>query len=78
MPMQPNQLGIDIAIDEWGPAVIQRIGKIRTKLGPETVQNAVIHKTLTKLETTFLKPGYQEKLRNLVPREKIVLSHNDC
>jgi len=56
--MQPNQLGIDIAIDEWGPAVIHRIGKIRTKLGPETAQNAVIHKTLTKLMNTFLKPGY--------------------
>ena len=31
-PLQPNKLGIDIAIDEWGPAVIERIGKIRSKL----------------------------------------------
>ena len=30
--MDPNNLSVDLAIDEWGPAVIQRIAKIRQKL----------------------------------------------
>ena len=30
------------------------------------------------LEQTYLQPGYQEVLRNLVPRDKIVFSHNDA
>lgn len=32
IPMQRDRLGIDTAIDEWGPAVITRIGKMRSKL----------------------------------------------
>lgn len=31
-PLDPNHLGVDIAIDEWGPAAIERIAKIRSKL----------------------------------------------
>ena len=31
-PLDKNNLGIDIAINEWGPACIQRIAKIRAKL----------------------------------------------
>ena len=75
--MQPNSLGIDIAIDEWGPSVITRMGKIRSKLNPESAGDQTIFKALEKIESVYLKPGYQEILRNLVPRDKIVLSHND-
>ena len=30
------------------------------------------------LEDTYLKPGYQEVMKSLVPRDKIVLAHNDA
>lgn len=33
---------------------------------------------MQKVESTFLQPGYQTVLRELTPRNKIVLSHNDC
>ena len=78
-PKNPNQLGIDIAIDEWGPAVITRINKIRSKLDPaSSAGHAKIEQVLQKIESTYLRPGYQDVLRTLTPRDKIVLSHNDC
>jgi len=77
-PMDPNQLGIDIAIDEWGPASIKRIAKMRTKLIPSNPGHARILSALDKLEETYLGPGYQDVIRALVTRENIVFSHNDC
>ena len=32
---------------------------------------------MQRIESTYLQPGYQSVLRDLVPRDKIVLSHND-
>ena len=37
-----------------------------------------IDQAMQKIESTYLQPGYQNVLRSLVPRGKIVLSHNDC
>jgi len=78
IPMQWDRLGIDTAIEEWGPAVITRIGKMRSKLDPQSADDGIILRALDKIESTYLRPGYQEVLRSLVPRGKIVLSHNDC
>ena len=58
IPKQPSRLGIDVAIEEWGPAVITKIAKIRSKLNPESAGADTIFNTLKKLETTYLKPGY--------------------
>ena len=77
-PMDANKLGIDQAIEEWGPANIARIAKIRAKLTPGTEGNDYILNALTRLEQTYLKDGYQQVLQNLVPRDTIVLSHNDA
>ena len=56
--MNPDSLAIDVAIDEWGPAVITRIAKIRAKLNPESAGVQTILNALSKIETTYLKPGY--------------------
>ena len=56
--MSSEKLGIDTAIDEWGPAVITRIAKIRSKLDPEAEGSDVILNALNKIESTYLKPGY--------------------
>ena len=58
IPMSPEKLGIDTAIDEWGPAVITRIAKIRSKIDPEAEGSDVILNALNKIESTYLKPGY--------------------
>lgn len=79
-PMDPSKLGIDEAIEEWGPATVTKIAKIKAKLSLETPGHKYIHDSLCKLETTYLKEGYQEVLRALVPREsdQVVLAHNDA
>ena len=76
--MDPNNLSVDLAIDEWGPAVIQRIAKIRQKLNVEVPGHQDILSKLQLLEETYLKPGYQEVMKSLVTRDKIVLAHNDA
>lgn len=76
--MNPYELAIDVSIKEWGPANIARIPSIREKLRPDIEGHSSILNALDLLEQTYLKPGYQEYMHNLVPRENIVLSHNDC
>ena len=76
-PMDKDHLGIDIAIDEWGPASIERIAKMRSNLNPETAGHDKILAALNMLESTYLKPGYQDALRAMVPRDNIVFAHND-
>ena len=76
--MEASQLGIDLAINEWGPATVGRITKMRTKLIPSNTGHAKILSALDRLEATYLGAGYQDILRSLVPRENIVFSHNDC
>ena len=34
-PRDSSKTGVEIAIDEWGPAVVERIAKIRAKLNPD-------------------------------------------
>ena len=78
-PMDPNNLSVDLAIDVWGPTIIQRIARIRQRLNTETPPgHQDILSKLQLLEETYLKPGYQEVMKSLVPRDKIVLAHNDA
>ena len=51
---------------------------MRTKLIPSKAGHDRILAALDKLEATYLGAGYQDVLRSLVSREKIVFSHNDC
>ena len=46
VPMNRQKLGIDTAIEEWGPAVVTRIGKIRSKLDPQSTEDAKILRAL--------------------------------
>ena len=57
-PMQASQLGIDTAIEEWGPASIERIAKIRSKLSAETAGHSTILHAIDALQETYLKAGY--------------------
>ena len=57
-PMDAKQLGIDIAINEWGPAAIARITKMRTKLSPSDPGESRILAALDNLEATYLGKGY--------------------
>lgn len=78
-PRDSSKTGVEIAIDEWGPAVVERIAKIRAKLNPDDAGHQRISKILDKLEATYLKDGYQEVLRSCIPRDSpVVLSHNDA
>lgn len=36
LPQESCKMGLEIAIDEWGPATIARIQKIRAKLNTES------------------------------------------
>ena len=76
--MDKNALGVDECITEWGPACLQRIASIRSKLSPGEIpgHDTILH-AIDCVEETYLQPGYQEKLRSLVPRDKIVFCHND-
>ena len=62
-PMEHSQLGIDIAIDEWGPATVSRIAKMRTKLIPSKTGHDKILTALDRLEATYLGAGYQDSIR---------------
>lgn len=74
-------MGIDQAIEDWGPACIEKIAVIRQKIAQlenkETGHDAILQ-ALDSLEQTYLKPGFQDVLRALVPRDKVVFSHNDA
>lgn len=52
--------------------------KIRAKLDVENnLGHRQISEALDILEETYLQPGYQERMSQLVPRDDIVFSHND-
>ena len=54
-PKESSKMGVEIAIDEWGPATITKIAKIRSKLTPETYEgHKIIEKNLALLESTYL------------------------
>ena len=57
-PKASSKTGVEVAIDEWGPAVIARIAKIRTKLNLEDAGHLRISKILDRLSETYLKDGY--------------------
>ena len=49
-PLDVNHLGVDISIDQWGPASIERLSKMRQKLSAEKVGDAKILSALNSLE----------------------------
>lgn len=71
-------MGVDKAIDQWGPASKARIAKIRAKLSAEDEGQNKILTAINMLDETYLKEDYQTSLRRLVSRHDVVLSHNDC
>ena len=79
-PLNTNKLYLDERISEWGPACVERIAKIRSKLTrlEERGQGQEkILRIIDDIEHTMLKPGFEEVHRALVPRDKAVMSHND-
>ena len=77
-PRASSKMGVEIAIDEWGPAVIARIATLRQKLNAEDEGHKGILAVLSSLEETFLKDGYQEVLRACIPSSPVLMSHNDA
>ena len=69
IPLDSTSLGVEIAIEKWGPATIERLAKIRAKLNPEKPDHAFILDTTKLLEETFLAPGYQDVMRGLFSRD---------
>ena len=76
-PLDKSQLAIDKIINEWGPASLARIAKIKAKLDLNDDGHRSIKQALDLLTDTYLQDGYEDKLRNLVPRDQVCLSHND-
>lgn len=76
-PKSTSRLGVENAIEVWGPEAARRIVLLRTKLSPDDAGHAYILRALDLLEETFLKPGYQDVLRGLVSGQDVVFSHND-
>ena len=62
-PFDKTKLGIDVAINEWGPASRVRIEKMRAKLSRETPGHEIILDSLDLLEQTHLKPGFLFRMR---------------
>lgn len=71
-------LVIDRAFKNWGKVQFDRLPSIRGKLLQD---NGVPHmQHLWHIDTiarVFLFPGFEEHFSAMVPRENIVLSHND-
>ena len=77
-PKDENKLGIDIAINVWGPEAAKKISRLRRRLNESDDDHAVILRAISALEDTFLlKEGYQKVLSSLVSRQNAVFSHND-
>lgn len=51
-------MGIEIAIEEWGPAVKTRIAKIRSQLNSADENHNKILDVINQLDETYLKDGY--------------------
>ena len=62
-PRSESKMGVEIAIEEWGPASIERIALIRQKLDIEDEGHRRIMRSLDRLSNTYLKDGYQTVLR---------------
>uniref|UniRef100_A0A7S3ML58 Choline kinase n=1 Tax=Favella ehrenbergii TaxID=182087 RepID=A0A7S3ML58_9SPIT len=77
-PRATSRMGVEIAIEEWGPASIERIASIRQKLNAQDAGHRKILSTLDRLCETYLKNGYQSVLRSCIPAGEVVLTHNDC
>lgn len=73
-----NELSLDKTIYEYAPKLKERLPSMRGKLLQD---NGIPHpehlKVIDALDRNFLFPGYQQYFSDLVPRERIVLAHND-
>ena len=62
-PRANSKMGVEIAIDEWGPRVIERIDLIRQKLDANDEGHNRILRSLDRISQTYLNDGYQTVLR---------------
>ena len=79
-PLNKQRLGIDIAIDEWGPKSIERIPRMREQVNNSSLSEEDKLKILHALDVTeevCLFPGFQQFFARLVEREDVIFSHND-
>lgn len=76
--MDSENLVIDQSFVKWGRAQFDRLPSIRGKLLQD---NGVPHpETLWNVDAAaraFLFLGWEEHFKKLVPRDDVVLSHND-
>ena len=77
-PRATTKMGVEIAIEDWGPAVISKIAALRQKLNPEDEGHRSILTSLDCVSETFLKDGYQEVLRACIPSGTVLMCHNDA
>lgn len=68
-PFDSSRMGVQIAVDQWGPATTQRLIKIRSKLNSENEDHRKILEACQALEETYLKDGYQSVLSALYNRD---------
>ena len=77
-PSSESKMGVEIAIDEWGPACIERMARIRAKLNvADNPGHQRISEAMDRLERTFLREGYQEWMRTFIPVGKPIVTHSD-
>ena len=62
-PISESKLGVEVAIEEWGPACVDRMARIRAKLNLEEAGHQKIGAMLDLLEQTYLKEGYQQWIK---------------
>ena len=80
-PLNKEKLGLDIAIKEWGPAVVEKIARIRSKLEKATISQKEKDELEMYCEWTSrvaLFEGYVDFYSDLIDREECVFSHNDA
>ena len=77
-PSSESKMGVEIAIDEWGPSAIERMARIRAKLNvADNPGHQRISEAMDRLEQTYLREGYQEWLHSFIPACKPVITHSD-
>ena len=77
-PLAESKMGVEIAIDEWGPQCIERMQAIRQKLSVEDEGHRRIMRVMDRLSETYFGSEYQSNLRSIIPDGPVILSHNDC
>lgn len=79
LPLDTQNLTIDKAITDWGQKVFDRLPSMRGKLLQDNgIPHPDLLEAIDQFAFKFLKPGFIEKLKALIPRGDICLAHNDA